>query len=107
DQSFDRLLRASTMTSLVDLVVVMIVDPAQALHRDSPVKPRIEPGAIMNCGTLETINHSIGEVSKRCGGDFRLESLDTSGMSATEALGHVKDIVRRLRPARGPLRRTT
>jgi thymidylate kinase len=90
---------------LIDLVVVMIVDPAQALRRDSAGQPRSEPGTIMNARTLEAINHSIGTVAERCGGDFRLESVDTSGFTQTDTLTHVTRIVHRSRPALAAARR--
>lgn len=86
------------LTGLIDLVVVMIVDPAQGLRRDAAGRPGHQPGTIVNSRTLESINHSIGSVSARCGGDFRLESVDTSSMSKSDTLTHVKHIVHRARP---------
>jgi hypothetical protein len=103
---YESVLRASRFaTDLIDLVVVMIVDPAQALRRDSAGQPRSEPGTIMNARTLEAINHSIGTVAERCGGDFRLEAVDTSGFTQTDTLTHVTRIVHRSRPALATSRR--
>lgn len=87
------------LTGLIDLVVVMIVDPAQGLSRDGADRPGRQPGTIVNSRNLEAINHSIGAMSARWAGDFRLESVDTSRMSQSDTLTHVKRIVHRARPA--------
>jgi hypothetical protein len=97
--AFDNLLLASNAIDLIDLVVVMIVDPVQALRRDFAVQPRPEPGTIMNAGTLAAINRSIGTVAERCGADFRLESVDTSGLTESDTLDYVRGIVHRSQPA--------
>jgi hypothetical protein len=100
---FEGLVRASKIVvDLIDLVVVMIVDPVYALRRDSAIHPRDEPGAIMNLATLQAINHSIGTMAERCAADFRLQLVDTSGFTETETQSNVEQILRRSLPARAP-----
>jgi hypothetical protein len=84
------------LRDMIDLVVVMVVAPGEALRREFVLEPSSGSKAIMNNQTLEEVNHSIGAVTERCLQDFQLHWLDTTSSDVERTVARVSDIVGRL-----------
>lgn len=98
-EAIHRYLGGPTLSRMVDLVLVMTVDPHEALHRERSGGPHRTPGPIINTRTLHTLNDSIDAVIAGGRHDFGLQRLDTTLTSAPETLCRVSELVRaRLRP---------
>lgn len=82
-----------TLRRLVHLVIVMTVQPAEALRRELACRPHGSPGPIVNAQTLETINRSIAAMIRRRRHEFRLMHLDTTDCELTQTLDRVTEAV--------------
>jgi hypothetical protein len=91
-RTIDAYYRGEMCQSGIDLVLVMTVDPDEALSRE---KMAGSPGAgpIMNPGTLSDINESIDIVMLRTGEDFPLVHVPTTGLTPSETLRRVSDVI--------------
>jgi thymidylate kinase len=91
-ERIDRYLRSGTITQLVDLVLVMTVDPTEALQRESFNGRRPTPGPIINTKTLCAINDSIEDVISR-NREFHVEHVDTTTSNQARTLDRVASLV--------------
>lgn len=109
DQEYEaihRFLSGPTLARMIDLVLVMTVEPLEALHRELGIGRPSTPGAIINSETLHRINSSIDAVT-RGRRDFRLELIDTTLTGEAETFDRVsRAVAARLRsPWRAPVER--
>lgn len=81
-----------TLARMIDLVVMMTVDPAEALHRELAGGRPHTPGPIINSATLHTINDAIDAVASSRP-DFRVEHLDTTLTDEFATFAHVSELV--------------
>jgi hypothetical protein len=81
-----------TLARMIDLVLVMTVDPDEALHRERAAGLSRTPGPIINSATLHTINDSIDAVT-HCRPDFRHERLDTTLTDEAATFRRVSQLV--------------
>jgi hypothetical protein len=92
-----RFLNLPTVTQLTGLVLVMRVDPNEAIRREQAIRPR-ENGTIMNVETLSAFNDSIEETVSRSSREFNLRELDTTSTDQAGTLAIVTRIVEELMP---------
>jgi thymidylate kinase len=96
--AFVACLQTSTLSGLIDLVLVMTVEPLEAMHRDG--RTDSTAGPIMNRATLLGINGAI-EVAverNRCSREYLLERVDTTENDETVTLDLIDGIVGRHLP---------
>lgn len=98
-EATDQYLRTEAR-SLIDLVIVMTVEPREALKREQTGGPRRTPGPIINRTTLFTLNEAIEVVTTSSFPDVSLERLDTTHTDAAETLVRVSEALDRRLPAR-------
>lgn len=78
--SFERFALLPRWTSLIDLALVMYVDPKEALDRERKQRIATKDGSIMNTSTLETISESVSQAVELYSKSFKkLLSHDSTG----------------------------
>jgi hypothetical protein len=87
------LLRTPLVAGTIDLVLVMTVEPVEALRRDRAGQPPSSPSPIVNKKTLRMVNRSISNVAERHIDEFPLVQLNTTSINQDRTLNVIEEAV--------------
>ncbi len=92
-EGFAALLRAPVVARPIGLVLVLTVEPREAMRRHRAGKPSASPGSIVNAETLQMVNRCIESATMRHSDEFTLLLFDTTSVNAASTLDRITDAV--------------